>query len=139
MQNIQAIIDSFKVEYNSTPPKTRDSTLGKFNKKIYDYLSYHFLDSIRVRVDTVIVDGWTVTTKFHFNPNIAFQYGLTFKKGMDAHFDTLFRFMKGLPIGVDTTVTFTYMAAHLLNPHPNPLSPTLTLYAIPSPIFWKNH
>jgi len=141
MDKTQIIVDSFKLECNrASSSQQLDSVSNKYNKKIFDYLSDKFLDSIRVHVDTVIVDGWTVTTRFHYNNDIVFRYGLTFKSKMDSHFDSLFQFMKGLPIGRDTTVSFTYMAAHtLIIPQPNVSSPTLLLSAIPLPIFMRNH
>lgn len=139
-QKVQTIIDSFKLEESSATSVTlRDSILTKYNEKIFDYLSYHSLDSVRVRVDSVIVKGLTITTKFHYDQDIAFQYGLTFLKDMSAKHEALFQFMKGLPIGSDTTVNFTYMASHELNSKPDTSSPTLIIFAIPEPVFPIKH
>ena len=88
-----------------------------------------------MQVDTVIVKGLTVKTKFHYNRDIAFQYSLTFPKDMSPHFDTLFQFMEGLPIGRDTTLNFGYMVSQELNSKPDTVSPTLIIFAIPEPIF----
>lgn len=139
IQKVQTLVDSFKIEYSSASSISKDSVLEKYNEKIYDYLSHHFLDSIQVQVDTIIINDWTVTTRCHYSRDIAFQYGLTFNEGMTAHFDTLFQFMKGLPIRSDTTVSFIYMDTHKLSPNADLSSPTLTIFANPSPIFWKTH
>ena len=63
---LKKILDSFKLDYKrATTNNLIDSTIDKYNIKIFNYLSNESIDSINVRVDTVIVNGLTATTKFH--------------------------------------------------------------------------
>jgi len=72
---------------------TRGLFRYKFAYKFYELLSNIYIDSIRVHVDSVIVNNLTVTTAFHGNNEIFFRSCLTFLKEMDPRQDTLFRFM----------------------------------------------
>ena len=127
------LLDSFKLKYGTAYSQTlRDSIATQYNQKIYDYLAYNYIDSIRVHVDTVIVDSLTITTEFHCNKYITFKYGLTFNKNMTKNEDSLFRFMKGLKVGSDTTINFVYMGSHELNEPHDTSSPTLRIFAFPT-------
>ncbi|MBI5370830.1 MAG: hypothetical protein HZA79_02260 [Sphingobacteriales bacterium] len=129
---IQNLVDSFKLEYKKG---NTQALRDKYKQKLYDYLADNYIDSIRVHVDTVIIDSLTITTAFHCNKDIAFKYSLTFKKIMAPNEDSLFRFMKGLKVGSDTTINFAYTGAHELNdPHDTSL-PTLRIFAFPTPNF----
>jgi len=129
---IQNIVDSFKLEYKKgNTQELRD----KYKQKIYDYLADNYIDSIRVHVDTVIIDSLTITTAFHCNKDIAFKYSLTFKKNMAPNEDSLFRFMKGLRAGIDTTISFAYTGSHELNDPQDTSLPTLRIFAFPTPQF----
>ena len=130
---LKKLLDSFKLEYkNAKTGNFVDSVVDKYNEKIFKYLASHSIDSISVRVDTVIINGMTITTKFHNKDNIAFQYGLTFTKPMTKYFDSLFNFMNGLKIGTDTTISFSYMGSHQLNNSNDSSLPGLRVFAIPS-------
>ena len=106
--------------------------MDKYNKKIFNYLSNQGIDSINVRVDTVITNGLTIITRLHNKKNIAFQYELTFIKPMTKFYDSLFNFMNGLKIGTDTTINFSYMGSHELNDPNDSTLPRLKVFAIPS-------
>src|SRR5687768_7050197 len=112
-RQIQYLIDTFKLEVGQEKDvHKQDSIRIKFAYKFYDLLANTYLDSIRVHVDSVVIDSLTVTTAFHCNNEIGFKYSLTFLKKMDPRQDTLFRFMKGLKPGLDTLVNFAYMGSH---------------------------
>lgn len=128
---IEKLIDSFKTEYNKSETTVlRESVTNKYNQKFSDYLSNNSMDSFRVYVDTVMNIDSTITTKFHYGKEVAFQFGLTFKKPETDFFDSLFLFMNGLKPGTDTTVNFDYMTHQLNDPNDTNL-PTLKIFAIP--------
>ncbi|MFZ1799794.1 MAG: hypothetical protein WAU24_08005 [Chitinophagaceae bacterium] len=131
---LQNLVDSFKTEYKlANSDFLKDSVIGKYNLKIYDYLANIYIDSIRVHIDSVIVNGLTITTKSHCNNDIAFQYSLTFLKSMNKNQDSVFRFMKGLIPGTDTTINFSFMGSFVLNDPIDKSTPTLKIFAFPSP------
>lgn len=134
-QGIQNLVDSFKMEYSlSKSSVLQDSTFNRYKIKVFEFLSTNNIDGIQVHVDTVIESDLTITTKFHCNDDIAFQYGMTFKKEMDSSWDSIYNFMRGLRIGSDTIINFSYMGSHLLTiPNDVKLS-LLTIYAFPTPI-----
>ena len=137
-KGLQFFIDSYKKEYQlANSDSLKDSVVRKYNLKIYDYLANIYIDSIRVHLDSVIVKDLTVTTKSHCNEDIAFQYSLTFLKSMDKNQDSVFRFMKGLVQGTDTTINFSYMGSHELNDPLDQSTPTLKIFAFPSPQLMK--
>ena len=129
---LKKILDSFKLDYKKATTNSLDSTIDKYNVKVFNYLSNESIDSISVHVDTIIVNGLTITTKFHNKDNVSFQYGLTFEKPMTEYYDSLFNFMSGLKMGTDTTINFSYMDSHQLNNPNDKLLPTLKVFAIPS-------
>ncbi len=90
------------------------------------------MDSIKVHVDSVIVKGWTISTNFHCNRDISFQYRLTFTDSMPARLDSLFQFVKNLKPGSDTTLNFSYMGEHDLNSPLNTSETVLKIYAFPT-------
>ena len=131
---LQNLVDSFKTEYKlANSDFLKDSVIGKYNLKIYNYLANIYIDSIRVHIDSVIVNGLTITTKSHCNNDIAFQYSLTFLKSMNKNQDSVFRFMKGLIPGTDTTINFSFMGSFVLNDPIDKSTPTLKIFAFPSP------
>ena len=131
---LQNLVDSFKTEYKlANSDFLKDSVIGKYNLKIYDYLANIYIDSIRVHIDSVIVNGLTITTKSHCNNDIAFQYSLTFLKTMNKNQDSLIHFMKGLTPGTDTTINFSFMGSFVLNDPIDKSTPTLKIFAFPSP------
>src|SRR5204863_2019976 len=113
----------------------RDSIRYKYAYKFYDLLSNIYIDSIRVHVDSVIVDNLTVITAFHCNNEIAFRSSLTFLQKMDSRQDSLFKFMKGLKPGLDTTINFAYMGNHEVRLPNSNGTPIIKILAFPSPIW----
>ena len=135
-RQIQYLVDTFKLAIgHEIKSNEQDSIRIKFAYKFYDLLSNIYIDSIRVRIDTVIVDKLTVTTAFHCNNEIFFRSSLTFMKKMDARQDTLFRFMKGLKPGLDTIVNFAYTGNHEVRlPNTNNI-PIIKIFAFPTPVW----
>lgn len=137
-KGLQNLVDSFKYEYKlANNDFLKDSVTRKYNLAIYDYLANIYIDSIRVHIDSVIENGLTITTKSHCNSDIAFQYSLTFLKNMNKSQDSLFSFMKGLIPGTDRVIDFSYMGSHELNDPLDKSTPTLKIFAFPSPQLMK--
>ena len=133
-KGIQHIVDSFKLEYsNSISGVLKDSTIDKYNLKLFDFLSSNYIDSIQVHVDTVVIKDLSILTKFHANQDIAFQYTMNFQKEMNSTWDSTYNFMKNLKIGSDTIVNFSYMGSHQLFDPNDQTQPTLKIFAFPIP------
>ena len=135
--SIQKLVDSFKTDIKKEKEiNTKDSIRINYANKFYDLLSNIYIDSIRVHVDSVLVDSLTITTAFHCNKDIAFRSSLTFQKEMEPKYDTLFRFMKNLKPGTDTIVSFSYMGNHHVR-LPSNEEPIIKIFAFPIPIWTK--
>lgn len=131
---IQNIVDSFKLEYlNANSAVLRDSTIDRYNRRLFDFLSKIYIDSIQVHVDTVIHKDLSITTKFHSNQDLAFQYTMNFDQEMNEQWDSIYTFMKSLKIGTDTTINFAYIGSHQLSDPNNKTQPTLKIFAFPVP------
>jgi hypothetical protein len=113
-KGIQSLVDSFKLDYSRAKTKAlQDTTVDKYNLKFFDFLSSKNIDSILVHVDTVIIQDLKITTKFHCNKDIAFQYGMNFKKEMNKSWDSIYHFMKEQPLSGDKPTT--HQKKHLPN------------------------
>jgi len=135
-RQIQYLVDTFKLEVGQEKDLNKqDSVRNKYAYKFYDLLSNIYIDSIRVHVDSVIIDNLTVTAAFHCNNEISFKYSLTFLKKMDPRQDTLFSFMKGLKPGLDTMVNFAYMGNHQVRLPNSDGTPIIKIFAFPTPIW----
>ena len=98
-------------------------------------MSENYIDNIKVHVDSIVVNGWTVLTKLHCNKDIAFQYSLTFTKNMTKNEDSLFSFAKNLKMGSDITANFSFMGSQKINDPSDSTLPTFLIYAFPTPKF----
>ena len=79
-----SILDSFKTEfYSANSVSLKDSALNKWQLKLNAYLRYKHLDSIMVHTDSVVVEGWKITTQFHCGKEIQFNCSLTFNEKMN--------------------------------------------------------
>jgi hypothetical protein len=133
-KGIQNVVDSFKTEYsNNTSEVLKDSTIDTYNRKIFNFLSSIYFDSIKVHVDTVISKDLSITTKFHCNEDIAFHYTMNFQQEMNKQWDSIYNFMKNLKVGSDTTINFAYMGSHQLFDPSDKTQPTLKIFAFPVP------
>jgi|SRR5579859_600668 len=131
---LHTLEDSLQSEFlAASTDVAKDAVLKKYHDQLQDYLMVHKLDSINVVVDTVIVNGLSVTTRFHHD-RIQFQYCLTFMKDMPARDDSVFNFMKNLRTGSDTSVNFNLAGSCQVN---NPVSgelPVIRIFAFPAPL-----
>jgi hypothetical protein len=135
-RQIQYLVDTFKLEVGKEQDaEKKDSIRVKYAYKFYDLLSNIYIDSLRVHVDTIIVDSLSVTAAFHCNNEIAFKYSLIFLENMDPRQDTLFRFMKGLKPGQDTMVNFAYMGSHQVRLPNSGETPVIKIFAFPTPVW----
>ena len=134
---IQGLVDQFKQSIQRVNNlDIQDSIRIKYSYKFYDLLSNIYIDSIRVHVDSVIIDNLTVSTEFHCNKEIAFKGSLTFLKEMEPNLDSLFAFMKGLKPGSDTIVNFAYAGNHQVRLPNSTGVPIIKVFAYPTPI-WR--
>ncbi len=135
-RQIQNLVDTFKLVVGQEQNfNKKDSIRYKYAYKFYDLLSNIYLDSIRVHIDSVVVDSLTVTTAFHRNNEIAFKGSLKFLPKMDARQDSVFKFMKGLKPGLDTTVNFAYMGDHQVRLPNSNGTPIIKISAFPLPVW----
>ena len=133
---IQNLVDKFKLAVKQEKDlDEQDSIRYKYAYKFYDLLSNIYIDSIRVHVDSVIIENLTVTTAFHCNNEIAFKSSLTFLPKRDSKQDSLFEFIKGLNPGSDTMLNFAYMGNHQVRLPNSNGTPILKIFAFPSPIW----
>ena len=133
---IQYLVDSFKLIIEQEKDLSRqDSVRIKFAYKFSDLLSNIYIDSVRVHVDSVVVDSLTVTTAFHCNNEISFKGSLTFLPKMDSKQETLYNFMKGLKPGVDTILNFAYLGNHQVRLPNSDGTPIIKIFAFPTPIW----
>ena len=135
-RQIQYLVNNFKrtVEREKDLNK-QDSIRYKYAYKFYDLPYNIYIDSIRVHVDSVILNNLTVITVLHCNNEIYFRSSLTFLKKMAPGQDSLFKFMKGLKPGRDTMVNFAYMGNHEVRLPNSKGTPIIKIFAFPTPIW----
>ncbi|HSZ32722.1 MAG TPA: hypothetical protein VK772_05390 [Puia sp.] len=129
---IENMADSFITEYNSAPAGAgKIFTLKKYQAKIGRYLPDHYLNHIRVHVDSMKVDSMIIVLKFHSSKNVAFTGSLTFPKHRYHKEDSLFHFMESLKPGTDTSLDFVYVGKIELNTPGDSSRPVLLIHALP--------
>jgi hypothetical protein len=91
--------DKYKTDYFAgESPKAKNEIQAKYLETPEHFLVDSLgrqIDSMTVIVDTVIQEGWLVTTQFH-QREIEFKYGMSFKDSMDSKNDSRYKFMKSL-------------------------------------------
>lgn len=136
-QYLFKILENYQAEYNSdSSSETLDKLREKYSKNLEYFLVDslgRYIDSMKVMVDTVIQDGWMVTTKFH-TKEIEFKYGMMFKDSMDSKNDSLFRFMKGLKTHEEVLVNFVLLGSGELNTPNDKSIKTIRIFAYPVPL-----
>ena len=126
------LVDSFKSEYASAGSVTaKDAVVFHYKIKAENYLSDHYLNHMRVHVDSVIVKHWTIDTKFHVSKDLVFASSMQFHKHMPKTEATLFKFMKNLKQGTDTNIDFIYIGKFELHRPEDTLHPALIVNAYP--------
>lgn len=131
------LLDDYKSEYSShQQPEQQNKIQDKYLKKLEHFLVDSLgrsIDSITVTTDTVIQEGWMVTTKFHTR-DIEFKYGMVFKDSMDSKNDSLYKFMIGLKPNQEITVNFIHLGTGELNKPDDMRVRTIRIFAYPSPL-----
>lgn len=131
------LLDNYKSEYFATEQQELKDTiqsiyLEKLRHFLVDSLGRH-IDSINVTVDSVIQDGWLVTTQFHTR-EIEFKYGMKFKDNMDPKNDSLYHWMLNLKPKSNLTVNFIHLGSGQLNFPSDTTVPTIKIFAFPEPL-----
>ena len=134
------LLDSYKSEYFAANKRNlKDEVQIKYLQKIQHFLVDslgRYIDSMSVTVDTVIQEGWLLTTQFH-SRDIEFKYGMNFKDSMDSRNDSLYQWMKSLRPKSNLTVNFGHLGSVQLNfPDSSPKS-IIRIFAFPEPLFEK--
>lgn len=84
-------------------------------------------------VDTVIQEGWLVTTQFH-SRDIEVKYGMKFKESMDSRSDSLYQWMRSLKTKSNLILNFALLGSGQLN-YPDDSSKSLfRIFALPKPL-----
>ncbi len=129
---IEDMADSFAAEYKVTPTESgKNSVVQNYHTKIGSYLLDHYMNHIRVRVDSMRVDSMNIFMRFHSSKNIAFSGSLTLSKHMPHKENSLLHFMESLKPGTDTAFDFVYMGKIELNPGNDSSKPVLLINALP--------
>src|SRR5579872_1881894 len=91
--------DSLKMQYSAAQTMAKkQSILDTFFRRLEYFLRNTPMDSFRVSIDEVKVNGYTVTTKSHFE-EIQFGGEITFKSNLPPGLDSIYKFMKNLKPG----------------------------------------
>ncbi|MFL5809913.1 MAG: hypothetical protein ACJ749_10365 [Flavisolibacter sp.] len=129
---ITDLVDSFRSQYTAAPSDVaRESVFSSYKAKTERFLSDHYLNHMRVHVDSIIINHLTVDTRFHAGKNVVFTSSMEFRKRMPKREDSLFRFMKNLRPGTDTNIDFIYIGKFELHPPNDSVHPTLIVNAYP--------
>jgi hypothetical protein len=139
--NTQTYLFQLLEEYNSeyfaaTETADREKLQSKYQDKMEHFLVDslgRYIDSMTVVVDTVIKQGWLVTTQFHAR-DIEFKYSLNFQENMPPSYDSLYKFMLGLSPGKEVTVDFFHLGGWSLNLPDDKSQRTMRIFALPSPL-----
>ena len=131
------LIEEYKADYFLVnKPSDREAIQVKYQNKmehlLVDSLG-RYIDSMTVIVDTVVHDGWLVTTQFHTG-DIEFKYGMKFQVSMPPSADSLYQFMTNLSPGKQVTVDFIHLGGGELNYPDDKSKRTMRIFAYPQPI-----
>jgi len=129
---LDKLVDSFKSEYASaSSAAAKDAVVFQYKIKTENYLSDHYLNHMRVHVDSVIIKHFTIDTKFHVDKDLVFASSMQFNKHMPKTEESLFQFMKNLKQGTDTNIDFIYIGKFELHRPEDSLHPALVVNAYP--------
>jgi len=131
------LLADYKADYLAATNKSdRENIQAEYQEKMQRFLVdslERYIDSITVIVDTVIREGWLVTTQFHTG-DIEFKYGMRFQDSMPPSFATLYKFMTDLSPGKEVTVDFIHLGGGELNYPDDKIKRTMRIFAYPEPI-----
>jgi hypothetical protein len=129
-------LDDYKADYYSATKGERENILVKYHDKIEDFLVDslgRYIDSMTVNVDTVVKEGWLVTTQFHTR-DIEFKYGMKFMNNMPPSADSLYKFMISLSPGQQVMANFIQLGGGELNSPDDNNKRTIRIFAYPEPM-----
>lgn len=136
-QRLLQLVDVYMSEYAVAKlDAEQEEVQSKYVNIIQSYLRDSLggsIDTMSVTVDSVIQEGWKVTTQFHTG-DIEFKYGMTFKDSMDARNDSLYQFMRNLKPGEEVTVNFVHMGAGEVNNPEDKRTKVFRIFAFPVPV-----
>jgi len=95
------------------------------------------MDSLRVTIDEVNVNGYTVTTKSHVN-EMEFSGKITFRKELTPRLDSIYNFMKSLKPGTNVLLNMAFDGDFGINKPDSPGVPIFNIGAYPIPIECKS-
>lgn len=129
--------DSLKIQYTAAQTTAeKQSILDTCFRRLKDFLRNTSMDSLRVSIDEVKVNGYTVSTKSHFK-EIEFGGKITFGSGLSTRLDSIYKFMKNLKPGSTVLINMAFNGDFQLN---RPDSPNVAIFKIgayPIPIQYK--
>jgi hypothetical protein len=129
---INNLVDSFKSDYASATSKSaKDAVMSSYEAKTDKFLTKHYLNHMRVHIDSVIINHLKIDTRFHAGKNLIFTSSTEFRKPMPPKEDSLYQFMKNLKQGTDTNIDFMYIGKFELRPPDDSLNPALIIDAYP--------
>ncbi len=129
---IDEIVDSFRSDYASAASTSaKDAVMSNYKVKTEKFLSGHYLNHMRVHVDSVVIHDLTIDTKFHTGKNLMFTSSMEFRRHMPKTEDSLYQFMKSLRQGTDTNIDFMYIGKFELHRPDDSLHPVLMVNAYP--------
>src|SRR5882757_2889743 len=107
---INILVDSFKSDYASaTSIQAKDAVMSSYQRKTDEFLTSHYLNHMRVHIDSVVINHQMIETRFHSGNNLVFRSSIEFRKQMRKVEDSLYQFMKRLRPGTDTNIDFMYI------------------------------
>ena len=131
------LLDKYKTDYFATKRQDlKDSIRSKYSEKLRYFLVdslERYLDSMNVTVDTVIQEGWLVTTQFHSH-DIEFKYGMKFKDSMDSRNDSLYQWMRSLKPKSNLKLSFALLGSGQLNYPDDSTKSIVKIFALPEPL-----
>jgi hypothetical protein len=130
------LLDDYKEAYfAATRTEDRENIQTKYQDKMKGFLVDslgRYIDSMTVIVDTVVQEGWLVTTILH-SKDIEFKYGMKFQDRMPPSSDSLYKFMVNLSPGKEVTVDFVHLGGGELNYPDDKSKKTMRIFAYPQP------
>ena len=140
-QYIFDLLDNYKTDYFATKRQDiKDKIQSKYLEKLRYFLVDslgRYLDSMNVTVDTVIQEGWLVTTQFHSH-DIEFKYGMKFKDSMDSRNDSLYQWMRSLKPKSNLTLSFVLLGSGQLNYPDDSTKRLAKIFALPEPLIRRH-
>jgi hypothetical protein len=129
--------DSLKIQYSAVRSTAEKQViLDICFRRLKDFLRETPMDSLRVTIDEVKVNGFTVTTKSHIK-EIEFSGKITFEGKLPPRVDSIYKFMKNLRPGSSVLLNMAFDGDFQLNRPDSPMVSIFKIGAYPIPIQYK--